>query len=224
MPIAFVQSNNVGFGTASSFAVAFLSNTVAGNLLLIGISHTGDHTSISDSQGNTISDAFMVGADPNCHLHYIENNIGGADTVTVNYGSTQFDLGCMFVAEYSGIATASALDKTATATGFGGTSNSGSTATTTQADELLIGVTSGTHTFGSYTPGSGWTERADITTGRPGHYQEKIVSSTGAYDSTATLSTNANWAAGIATFKAAIGSVGRGLLYSQKLSRLSLVG
>jgi hypothetical protein len=110
--------------------------------------------------------------------------------------------------EYSGIATSSYLDKTAstncTLTGSN-TANTGTTATTTQASELWIGSIM---TAGSGATQSAATNGFTLLDGKGGGsigseaYLEKIVSSIGAANSGTTISTNTGWVGCIATFKA----------------------
>ena len=98
--------------------------------------------------------------------------------------------------------TATPLDKTSTATGTAASMSSGTTATTTQAGELLFGAF-GVYINGStFTQGTGWTPlTSDIST--LAIYPEyQIVNATGAYAATGSLN-NAphDWSAAIVTFK-----------------------
>ena len=113
--------------------------------------------------------------------------------------------------EFSGLASTAAVDKVASATGNNTSPSSGSTATTTQAAELLIGG------IGSKAPRrkrlllgqtirplaalgtSGGTAAANITI----NPEYRIVSATGAYAATGTLGSTRRWAAAIVTYKAA---------------------
>jgi hypothetical protein len=96
-------------------------------------------------------------------------------------------------------------DKYAEGTGSSSSLDSSATATTTVADELLIGsgtVSSGTDLTFSGT--NGWTVQsqsgqASVTT--TGFLADKIVSATGAYNATITSTQSGAWACNIATFK-----------------------
>ncbi|MBM2802689.1 MAG: hypothetical protein HW419_582 [Deltaproteobacteria bacterium] len=114
--------------------------------------------------------------------------------------------------EFSGLAVSAARDQTAGAIGSSMAPSSGSTPTTAQAVELLIGAIGvegkSNETF---TPGSSYT-----TIGRAGTNQGnaatnitinpeyRIVTATGAYAATATLGNSRAWAAAIATYKAKV--------------------
>ena len=104
------------------------------------------------------------------------------------------------------------LDRTSTGTGSSATPSSGATATTSQADELLIGAigTEGPDgdaagTWGnSFTAGprlgtTGGTQTTPTSRVSLGY---RIVSATGAYTAAKSGITSRDWAAMIATFKA----------------------
>ena len=204
MAIAHVQSK----GTNGK-SVAYDSNVTAGNLLVVCIATAGNVTGVSGSLNGAFTKA--IDEDDNSgpliygDIWYKENCSGGAETVSFTGGFDNFEHMAIF--EYSGIATSTSLDKTSSAidvadeTAF----SSGSTATTAQADELLIGMV-GNDSTKTNTPDAGWTERYEGTANsRALSACERIVSSTGAYAHTGTLSGNSNWVALIATFKAAAG-------------------
>jgi hypothetical protein len=83
------------------------------------------------------------------------------------------------------------------ATGTGTTANSGS-ATTTSASELIVGAGNPSSVFTA--AGTGFTKR--IINAFGGISEDKIVSSTGSYNATATL-TSGTWVMQMATFRAA---------------------
>ena len=100
---------------------------------------------------------------------------------------------------YSGVSQA---DQTATGTGSNTSPTSGSTSATTAADEVIFGATvygSGTAT---HTPGAGLTELAELHAGTKGlAVDQRIVSSTGSYADSGTLSASAIWTDSVATYK-----------------------
>ncbi len=114
--------------------------------------------------------------------------------------------------EFSGLATTAAVDKVKSATGNNTAPSSGATTTTAQASELLIGgigvegPTTETFTAGaSYaTVGragtSGGTAANNITI----NPEYRIVSATGAYSASGTISTSRKWASAIVTYKSAL--------------------
>jgi hypothetical protein len=113
--------------------------------------------------------------------------------------------------QFSGIASTSARDQTAAATGNSTAPSSGATPTTTQASELLVGTVGvegpSTETFtvgASYTimgrrGTSGGTATNNITV----NPEYRLVTATGAYSAGGTLSVAHRWAAAIVTYKAA---------------------
>lgn len=209
---AFVQStaaSAAGFPTSVT-TPAFASNTTTGNAIIVGAmtqdaANTVD--SVTDSVGNTYARKAQanVGA-LNLEIWLAEDITGGAShTVTVNDSGSL--AGGLIAFEISGLATSNAFDKSAGASGASGSLDSGNTAATAQANEILIG-------FGGITSVSTptWTEGASYlpsppvsTDGSGAGYaiamEYRVVSATGAYNATMTSSiTNQAWAMLIATF------------------------
>lgn len=204
MAIVLVQNTGAVAG-----ARAFVSNNTAGNLLICCTQSTANPTTVTDSAGNTWAKAIGIDDFQYAEIWYAMNCAAGANTVTVN-GLT---FGNIWIAEYSGIELTGALDKTAGAIGSGSNHtavNSGNTATTSQADELLICCAAN---FGGqpYAWTSPLTERYEGTA--PGSRvmgtADQIVSATGTYAALATMggATILDHAL-IATFKAASGGGG----------------
>jgi chitodextrinase len=205
--IAYVQSNSASpnNSSVSTLPVTFTSAQTAGNFIVVGVSWASSTTvsSITDSKGNTYS--LAVGPTTNTALGataaiYYANNIAtaaaGANTVTVAFSSA-VPYPDIRVAEYSGISTTSPLDVTAVATGDSATTDSGS-ASTTNANDLIVGSNAQqTTTSGA---GTGFTSRQ--ISGWDGNIlEDRIVSSTGAYDATAPISPSGNWIMQMAAFK-----------------------
>lgn len=111
------------------------------------------------------------------------------------------------VIEVAGLATASTFDKNAIGNGNSGSPLTGTTLTTAQAHELLIGAT-GTLTSGA---AQGGTWSSSFGNGQdsddPGQigfsWAYRIVNATGAYSAGKTGATSGFWTACIATYKAA---------------------
>lgn len=116
----------------------------------------------------------------------------------------------------SGIVTSSPLDKSASATGSGTTGNSGATATLSQADEAIIGAVAGEDEVddmtGTWTTGAGnvsGNEQAEGTNGAGDasnvnlYTAAEVVSATTAQTAEVTGMDSIDWAAAIATYKAA---------------------
>jgi len=128
-----------------------------------------------------------------------------SSSITVTFGSSiQYKNASAF--SVSGLVAASPKDQAATATGTGTTPSVGPTATTSQANELIIGafglnINSGSPTF---TAGSGYASLpANVTSAGLGIYPEyQIVNATGAYTAKGTLSGSfSGWSAAIVTYK-----------------------
>jgi hypothetical protein len=141
-----VQNTAVaGASKATTLGVTLGSTPTNGNTLIAVITAAGQYqttgqvTGISET-GATWTKAVAQGSKGQCDTEiWYANNVSGASTsITI----TQSASGYMsaVVAEYSGLATSSVLDKTASNSNSGSsTGDTGTTATTTQAAELWIG-------------------------------------------------------------------------------------
>ena len=134
------------------------------------------------------------------------------NTITVTHPSLAAR--AMNADEFSGIVASGALDKIASAVGSSTTASSGSTATTAQANELLVGAVGVETRSEAFTAGSGYTLLASVSSSAAGtaannvtiDYEARIVAATGAYVADGTLATSRQWAAGIATYEDACGN------------------
>ncbi len=218
--ISYVQNLGTYASTSSSSSttVSIGSSVTAGNSIIVTIAIDYDNSgsvSCSDSRGNS----YTVDVDQIyssyvrtivCSAHNV-TALSSGDTITVSHPSAAPR--AVSVHEFSGLAPTGTLDRTASATGSSSSFSSGSTSTTTQADELLIGAigTDGRITD-TFTPGSGYTALTRAGTNSTGMWatnntinpEYRIVSSTGSYVADGTNSTSRRWAATIATYKAEI--------------------
>lgn len=170
------------------------ADTVAAN----GITVTGNN---STSWSRVISTSLAATFDLEVWVAY---NIpgGAAQTVTATDSGGGVD-SLIIVEEWSGAATSSAADKSIGATGSGTALSSGASATTTQANELVIGagVVSGNVVM---TAGSGYTNLNKVnTTFTTLAFESKVVAATGAQTAAMTSGTTGSWACQVATFKEA---------------------
>jgi len=205
--ISYVQSNSASPSTTvSSIAVPFTNAQTAGDFIAVGVSWGSgvSISSITDTKGN----AYTLAVGPTTFsgaasaIYYAKNiaaAAAGANTVTVTF-SAATGTPDLRVAEYSGVNTTSPLDVTAVSTGTSATSDSGS-ATTTNANDLLIGINA--VLSGTQSAGTGYTSR-QISLYDGNILEDRIVSATGAYSATATLSSSAAWIMQMAAFKAAV--------------------
>ena len=204
MAIARVQDTG-----AVNNSVAFAGNNTAGNLLVACIQAFANITAVSDTAGNTwvkAVDLDEAGAPLYGDIWYVKNCAGGANTVSFTESAGFFRQ--IWVGEYSGIDTTAPLDKTVAALGSAAVHtafDSGATATTSQADELLVGmVCDGNGNSATWTQPS--TEQWDDSSARHMSVADEIVSATGTYHAQGTLVNNtANEPVLLATFKAAAG-------------------
>lgn len=198
--------------TSSTTNVAVLTGVVAGDAIILGTFNDSNGpvvSGIADDKSNTWTRATGNAwnfSTKNSEIWFALNVASGTTTITVTYSGSCSSI--LAIAEESLVATSSALDKTATGKGSdggGGTAlDSGNTATTTQAVEVLYGL--GSKASGvTFTPGTNWTELTDHANAAPDSTTllRRKVGATGAYNATTTASsTTGDWSCLIATFKA----------------------
>jgi cellulose synthase/poly-beta-1,6-N-acetylglucosamine synthase-like glycosyltransferase/transposase-like protein len=195
----FVQSKSANCNAVTSCPIAFTNNNAAGNLIIVSMTLNSATltASVADSQTNTYQTAigpYTMGT-ARSYIFYAMNIKVGANTVTVSTSGSTNTKNQIF--EYTGLATTNALDQTSTNTNTGATAhNTGAAVTTTQANELLFA------NFINPTA-STWTEGADFTKREFSTRtitEERIVSSTGNYQGTASTNTSVNSIGMLATF------------------------
>ena len=184
--INVVQDNAGMASSASSEAVAFSSNTTAGNLILVGFDFASGATfsSISDSQGNTFTEVgsqLTTPAGSGSRLYYAKNIIGGADTVTVHTTASASFIKVQVV-EYSGLSTSTPLDVQYSNTGSAGSTYAGGT--TTVANDMIVGFLASDGTgsaAGGFTSVSAANGNViiDDAAGAPGSYYSDGSSTSG---------------------------------------------
>jgi DnaJ-class molecular chaperone len=156
---AYVQSNAQN-SAAGKNALAFASNTNAGDLLIAEVDWTTPSTfnSIKDSQGNAWTEIGTVqtsaGFGTKTRLYYAENIKGGADTVTTSVSGTPSNHE-LYISEYSGLNASTPRDSFSFQKGSGSSFSSNSL-TTTAAGDLLYGVEIDS---GVGSTAAGWTVR-----------------------------------------------------------------
>jgi cellulase (glycosyl hydrolase family 5) len=205
-PIAYVQSNGSAPASASTMTVTYSSAQVAGDLNVVAVgwvNTTSSVSSVTDSKGNSYVRALGPTAASGTateSIYYAQNiaaAAAGANTVTVTFNTTVPDPDVRIL-EYSGIATANALDVAVGAGSTTGTALSSGPVTTINASDLLIG--SNLVAYGITAAGSGYTQR-DLSAGNTD--EDKTVTSTGSYSATATQSPSGWWIMQLTAFKAA---------------------
>jgi hypothetical protein len=204
--VKFVQVNSKTSTSASALTTAYSSQQAAGNLNVVAVMWGGTTravSSVTDSRGNSY--ALAVGPTKatglSSAIYYAKNIASGSNAVTVTFNGT-VAYPNVNVLEYSGLDTANPLDVSAAATGSGTTANSGS-ATTTSANELIVGAGNPTSVFTG--AGSGFSNR--VINGFGGISEDRVVSSSGSYSATAAL-TSGVWVMQMAAFRTSAGTSG----------------
>jgi len=201
---AFVQTTKGNGNLVTSYSLtAFGSNTIAGNLIVVSIEVSSlTVSSVTDNAGNTYQLATSISTSGmDSEIWYAYNIAGGVSpTITVHHPSA--GTSAAVAQEFSGIESGSdPLDQTATNSGTGGTANSGTTSSTTRANELIIGAIA--DNFNAPTVGTGYSNLATKVDGGGNSFsgiESKVVSSTGTQSATFN-STSSFWSVCIATFK-----------------------
>lgn len=212
--IAFLQAKSV-HGFATSVTTPSMATTSAHFLSTVGNAflRTYSGAPITDSAANSWSTAVAVGG---LGVAYAANIIGNAaHTVTFTPVGGSDDC-ALSVAEFSGVALSSPLDKTSSASPSAVRFSSGLTAATSQANELLIGGGSVSHA--SNTPystlngvwnaslASPWTDDVAIASGGAGVgqgilFSHAVTTTPGAYAFGFSNGSVGGEIVGIASFK-----------------------
>lgn len=220
---AFVKTvaalTNTTSGSSQVVTLGAGISVPAGNTIFLGIGggtsgSTIQVTGITDSKGNTY-ELSVVSAGVNTPLTlaraYITNALAPGDTITITY-NTLMPNDYIIINEFSGVANA-AVDKTASAFATSTTPNSGNTATTVHANELLIGLLQTNWGDGEtpsdiFTPATvtpAWTKIGFVglpsVIGRGLLMCYRYVSATGAYNLSGSISSSRQWRATIGTFQ-----------------------
>jgi len=215
--ISVVQSKVILDASSGSFSSA----TTAGNCVVVAI--TADNTSnvtitttgvtLGGSAGNfaqaaatqsgfadSVTTYAGIWVDPSC--------AGGQTAIAATVTNGVFTSGNgtgLIIYELSGVTSASPVDRTSTGNATTGTAlSSGTTATTTQAVEAVIGVLSSYASMSAY--GSGYTNltiaEGSNVYGAAGY---QVTSTTGTFSYTGTQGVSGPWAAVVVTLKSLSG-------------------
>lgn len=211
MAIAHVQSGkNAIDPSGTSVGRAYSSAVGSGSLLIAQItwwSQTSTAPSVSDSVNGAwtvIGTPVTSGATQVSILAYRANTGAGTPTVTASWGSA-VDFPAISTYEFSGAATSSPVDVSATAGPTAGTAVSLGAMTLAEAGELVFMVVTPTDLNRTFTPGSGMTAGQESLDGGSGWgYADfyGIVASAGSFTPTATINSSTTWKARGTAFKA----------------------
>ena len=211
------RTGNTGTGTSTTISVSGMTATTAGNTLVAVISTRGTTTSrVSGISGGGTWVRAAQSANANgttTEIWFAPNISAGVTTVTITQANLR---SAAVVIEYSGILTVSPLDQinAASSTGSSTSPVTGTTPTTTQANELWIGgigYISSTPTLGTIQNSFTSVATAESTSSTASdnanvYALERIVTGAAAASSGGTLSVSAQWSGAVATFKAELPS------------------
>jgi hypothetical protein len=213
-----VKGNGGGYQTLYTFSVT----PTVGNFLQLNVGCGDvDYLTVTDDKGNTwnADKTQTLTGERKINMLKVFNCAGGATVVSLKFktdlGADQYSDSAYILTEFSGIPTTDPIDQTVGGTTTAGTSfASGNTATTTQANELIVGavcVTESTTTPGTlvYTGDAGYS----TVVYQPGFdqytsiaFQYKSVSATGAQSITMTTNNSKSGSTAIATYKEVVSS------------------
>jgi len=202
VPIGFAQvAASTPQSSVSTLATTFPGAQTAGNLNVVVVGWndaTSNVTGVTDSQGNTYSLAIgpTRGTNLSQSIYYAKNIKSGANTVTVTFNQAAAFVD-MRILEYAGLSTTAPLDVTAGAIGNSTAPSSGA-ATTTSPSELIFGAN--TVWTGNTVAGPSFTIRI-ITTPDGDLAEDRVVTTTGSYNASSTLSSAGPWVMQMVTFK-----------------------
>lgn len=182
----------------------------AGSTVLVSIGLRGTVAgglTVTDSRGNSYSNDVDV-TNANVRAVVLSSRLATAlsagDTITASHPFGSSSEG-MAAAEFSGVVAGTRVD--ATATGIGDGASPTASVTTSHANDLLVGAVANQNSR-DYTEASSWETLAYVTPGcggAPGnstlHTAYRIVSATGAYDYSPTISQGERWAESLAAYK-----------------------
>jgi hypothetical protein len=198
--IKLIQSNvNGNENATSNMSVSFTSNNAQGDFLIVTgtAARPASTISISDILGNSYTPAMGPVTDTTqnvtMYIWYVANCKAGANTVTITPSTTAALE--IHVSEWSGLASVSPVDQTASATGTGTNVSSG-LQTTSLNGELLFGYG---WVFNTASGGAGFTP-ISLVNGDLDEYE--IQAAAGSVAATFTQASG-TWFAAMATFKPA---------------------
>lgn len=215
MTIAYVGETVKGTQSASAGTLPLTVATApgAGSLVVARVGcfdATSSLSSVTDGKGNTWFIAINTSSGSRRPaIAYTMQDVAKlttADAITFHWAAA-ISFAAIIVDEFTGIAASSPVDQTATGTALTTARSGGTTAATTQADELVIGAFELGNTESSLTPGAGYSSftthflAQSTNVSISGVYQ--IVAATGAQNPTGTGTTSGSSNGVTATFKGA---------------------
>ena len=216
MTILLVQGNAYGAKSGSTIPVTLSSTPTSGNVLIATICNNKEGP--SPVTVSSISQTGVTWTLQKAHYYYWSSpyvtfdceiwlgvvGSGASKDITINLSGTPAYGAFADVCEWSGVATSDFLDQTASNQNENSAqTDTGTTSTTTQANELWIGAVAACNTQSSPTNGFTLLDGEYVSGFICMGYLYKIVSSTGAANTGTTVGYADHWVGCIATFKAA---------------------
>ncbi len=198
---------------ATTIVKAFTSNVTAGNMIIGGVGYNIDTTvSVSDTLGNTYTVSTVnsdIGNGQYQKTFYANSPIGGANTVTVTFG-TSVAYRRLYISEYSGLATASPSDggtgQFQTSPGTGANAITSGAIVTTVDGDLIWGITQNTAEAdpgtGTLVAGTGYTQDGQVGTVIM-RAEHKTQTTAGSVAATFTTSVDHRYLTNVLAFKVA---------------------
>lgn len=217
MAISYVQSVTASADTNPVTTSAFASSTSAGQLIVVNVVGDGGVTptvtGVTDNKGNTYTvipgSSFGNGLNMVAYMTVISTG-GSGHTLTVAWNDAAENV--RVVAQvFTGFTGTPTFDQLKQASGSSATPASGSTSTTSTANELVVGMLARAGTTAStITAGSGYSNLVDAAATDTAAMESQVVSSTGGYNATFSLSVSRAWLAMAITFYDDTGGGGGG--------------
>jgi hypothetical protein len=213
MALAFVSGATVS-DTTGTATTGSLGTTAAGQLIVITVSDDGagttEITSITDTYGNTWAKVPNGGTNnvlqnsSSTQMWYAALGVGKAGashTVTVNWNTAatgRVTVAAQYINGFTGTPT---LDKSTGAIGTSTSASPGTTAATTNANEVVVIGVGHAGLTTSMSLGAGYTNLTTIEAANASVGQEsKVVAATGTQTGTMGITASRAWGAIIATF------------------------
>jgi hypothetical protein len=208
--IAFVQAGSnqnvdAPLPTAQNFiTVPFKGAQTTGNLNVVVVGwqdSSATVASVTDTVGNVyrLANNVVISGTASLSIYYASDILPSppnTNVVTVAFNGLAMN-GDVRIAEYAGLDPTNPLDVAVSGQGSNNVSNSNSTSTT-NANDLLVGAN--LVYAKSKAAGAGYTNRVISING--GILEDQIVSATGSYSATASLSGSGSWIMQMVAFKA----------------------
>jgi prepilin-type N-terminal cleavage/methylation domain-containing protein len=210
---AFVQATSLQVTSGTTVTVP-QTNTAGDLIVAYVVWDNRDTANVTDSNGNTyvaVSPAvpWMGGksgnANASAQVFYAKNVPGGNNIITATFSTPvgpggPKPFGLLYVTEYSGIDKTNPLDVTGSANGMGTGQFSSGTVTTTNANDVLVGLGASQDIVTA--PGTNYIARLIYPQDPQGNIvEDQNLTSTGTYAATATHN-GTTWVMQIVAFRA----------------------